>query len=222
VTCVEGEKVTLPEAKAEERFSLRDYWLKDWQQGDEHEAVTLVETEVFVANISPDLLKALLEDPNEIYNLSPETFELLICDRLQEMGFGVSRVGKHSYHKDGGIDIVAWSEGLAVPFLLAIQAKHHRSPKLKTGPNPIRELQGVLQHHPFNAGVLITNTTFTPDAEWVAQLKPMLVRLRDIHDIRRWLENNFLDEQDWREIPEKIEVCPGVIVQIPKPKIYKL
>jgi len=99
---------------------------------------------------------------------------------------------------------------------MAIQAKHHRSPKYKTGPGPVRELLGVVQSLPFNAGVLVTNTTFTPDAKWVAQQKPHLMQLRDIYDIRRWLENNFLDECDWRNFPDQIVICPGVVIPLPK------
>ena len=101
---------------------------------------------------------------------------------------------------------------------MAIQAKHHRSPEYKTGPGPVRELLGVLQNLPFNAAVLVTNTTFTPDAKWVSQQKSHLMRLRDIHDIRRWLENNFLDEYDWRNFPDQIMVCPGVVIPLPKGK----
>jgi hypothetical protein len=62
---------------------------------------------------------------------------------------------------------------------------------------------------------------FTPDAKWFAEQRPKLIRLRDIHDIRRWLENNFLDEYDWREIPDEIVVCPGITVHIPKPGAYE-
>ena len=139
------------------------------------------------------------------------------------MGYSVTRVGGHSYHKDGGIDVVACPENDAFPFLMAVQIKHHRSPTRKTGPGPVRELRGVVKSgFPFNAGVLVTNTTFTPDAHWAASQTPMLVRLRDMKDIQRWLEGNFLDEYDWREMPEQIEVCPGVIVRIPKPKMLGL
>ena len=156
---------------------------------------------------------------NEIYNLTPIAFEDLICNRLDAMGFGVQQVGGHTYHKDGGIDIVAWAKQSEFPFLMAVQAKYHYSPKKKTGPKEIRDLIGTVKTLPFQIGVLVTNTTFTPDAEWIAKQQNEFIRLRDIEDIRRWLMDDFLDEYNWRDIPEQIEVCPGVIVKLPRYKI---
>jgi len=36
---------------------------------------------------------------------------------------------------------------------------------------------------------------------------------------RPWLEGRFGEEEDWREIPDRIELAPGVVIEIPKPKI---
>jgi hypothetical protein len=208
--CVHGQEQN-DKLSIEGQGQLRFYWV------DKPE--TIVQTEVIVVNITPKLVRVLLSQPDEIYNLSPEMFEDLLLDRLLAMGFGVSRVGKHTNQKDGGVDIIAWPERLTFPFLMGIQAKHHRSPVKKTGPGPVRELQGAVQNFGFNAGVLVTNTTFTPDAQWAAKQQPLLVRLRDLDDIQRWLKDDFLDEYDWREMPEQVEVCPGITIQIPKPKI---
>jgi hypothetical protein len=68
--------------------------------------------------------------------------------------------------------------------------------------------------HGFNAGLLVTNTAFTPDAEWFAREHARLLRLRGFSDIGRWLELDFSDDAEWREIPREIEVCPGVVIPI--------
>jgi hypothetical protein len=220
LACVVGEE-QLEEIRQETRDWLRNYWIRETEEEYQqlplwqNEQIAVVQTEVHVVNITTDILKALATNPDEIYNLTPMAFEELICNRLQAMGLGVQQVG-HTFRKDGGIDIVAWPQHSEFPFLMAVQAKHHRSPEYKTGPSPVRELLGVVHSHPFNAGVLVTNTAFTPDARWVSEQHPMLVKLRDIDDIRRWLENRFLDEYDWRELPDKIEVCPGVVIYLPK------
>lgn len=196
---------------------LKDYWAKDqerYKQLSFMEApLSIVETQVQVFNITEELIKKLITNPNEIYNLTPIAFEDLICNRLDAMGLGVKQVGGHTYHKDGGIDIVAWTRQREFPFLIAVQAKYHYSSKQKTGSQEIRDLIGTVKTLPFHVGVLVTNTTFSPDAEWVAGQQPELIRLRDIEDIRRWLIDDFLDEYNWREIPEVIEVCPGVVVR---------
>jgi hypothetical protein len=221
LACVQGEESD--EVRQERQDWLKYYWVGGIEArrlqifSPEHEEITLVNTEVHIVNITTEVLHALGANPNEIFRLTSEAFEVLICDRLQAMNYGVQRIG-HSFQKDGGIDIVAWPQKTEFPFLLAIQAKHHRSPQYKTGPGPVRELVGVIQTHPFHAGVLVTNTTFTPDAKWVADQNSSLVRLRDIQDIQRWLENEFLDEYNWQEIPDQITVCPGVTIHLPRSK----
>ena len=180
------------------------------------EPIQIVQTEVHVVSITEKLIAQLAKSPNEICSLTPNLFEELVCDRLLKMGFDLERVGGSTFHKDGGIDIVACNRNSPFPFLMAVQVKHHKSPQFKTGPDVVRAMLGVIQFTGFNAGVIVTNTTFTPDARWIAAQRSTLIRLRDTNDIRRWLEEQYLDEVNWQELPNEIEVCPGVIISIPK------
>jgi hypothetical protein len=173
---------------------------------------------VEILEFSEHLLSGLREDPAGIYKLTDEQFECLVCDRLKAMGMGAERVGS-VYSSDGGIDIVAWPDSpVAFPFLLAVQAKYHRDKSRKTGPAAVLELQSVIRNLPFQAGMLVTNTTFTPNAKWVASNRPHLVRLRDHADLRRWIMGNFLDDTEWREIPQFVEYAPGKKLLIPRKK----
>jgi hypothetical protein len=43
--------------------------------------------------------------------------------------------------------------------------------------------------------------------------------LRGVNDLERWLKNDFENEHEWQEIPEKIKLAPGVEIEISKPKI---
>ena len=172
--------------------------------------------QVELVDFNPSIIGWLSDDPNRLRDLSPEAFENLICNRLDAMSFGLSRVGASAYRKDGGIDIVAWPRNSVVPYLIAVQVKHTSSPKRKIGPAPVRDLLGAIQMHGFNAGFLVTNTTFTPDARWVAEQRSMLLRLRDVRDLRRWLREEYLRDEEWRDIPEEIVVCPGVSIKLPK------
>lgn len=169
---------------------------------------------VELVGVSTILLNQLAEDPFLLYQVSPATFEEFICDRLFAMGFEPRRVGETN-RKDGGVDVLFWPRLKdAFPFLGAAQVKHHRDPNIKERPATVREFAGTISTHPFNAGILITNTSFTPDAEWFAREHAKLLRLRDFSDIRRWLLNNFSDEAEWREIPATIELCPGITIKI--------
>ena len=164
--------------------------------------------------VSDALLKLLAKDPTLLHNLTPDRFEEFVCDRLFAMGFEPKKVGLTN-QKDGGIDIVFWPRGdVSFPFLGAAQVKHHHDPRVKEGPRTVREFAGVISDQPFNAGVIVTNTSFSPDAKWFAREHARLVRLRDFNDICRWIAGTFADEAEWREIPHSIELCPGTIIKI--------
>lgn len=160
------------------------------------------------------LSEQMASDPLLIHKISSDEFVELICDRLSAMGFDVRRPGAIN-RKDGNIDVFFWPSNRAkFPFLGAAQVKYRRNANSKVGPQPVREFAGTIAGQPINAGLLVTNTSFTPDAQWFAREKAKLLRLRGFDDIRRWLLNNFGDDAEWREIPSSIQVCPGVVVKI--------
>jgi predicted Mrr-cat superfamily restriction endonuclease len=136
------------------------------------------------------------------------------------MGFNVTLTGATNF-KDGGIDIIAAPRTMNVgSTVLAVQVKHHCDEQ-KTGRDAVDRL-AAWKGTPFGAGLLVTNTGFTKDAVWAAmqeQNRPFL-RLRDFNDLKRWLEDQYGDPEDWREIPDRIELAPGVFIQIPKPRLY--
>ncbi len=171
---------------------------------------------VELVDISPQILHLLSEEPERLWDATPEFFENLICDRLDAIGYGLERVGSSTFRKDGGVDILAWPRAPLVPCLMAVQVKHTALRNRKIGPQPVRDLLGTVQTLGLNVGLLVTNTTFTPDALWVAEQRPFLVRLRDFEHLCRWLRNDFLQEHEWRGLPTQIELCPGVIIKLPR------
>lgn len=167
-----------------------------------------------IVRIGAALSIKLANDPQMIHSLSAEDFEAFVCDRLFQMGFEPRKTGS-IFQRDGGIDIIFWPRNpVPFPFLCAAQVKHHAVERRKEGPASVRDFAGVMAGHPFNAGLIITNTSFTPNAEWYAKHHAKLIRLRGFEDIRRWLFNNFVDEAEWREIPGSIEISPGIIIPI--------
>jgi hypothetical protein len=170
--------------------------------------------QIALVGIGPVLMQELAANPALLYQLSPSQFEELICDRLFAMGMEPRPVGKTN-QRDGGVDIVFWPRKRhGFPFLGAAQIKHHRDPKKKEGPARVRDFAGVVAGHSFNAGLVVTNTSFTPDALWFAREHARLLKLRDFSDLSRWLVSNFNDDLEWREMPKTIELCPGVVVKI--------
>lgn len=168
---------------------------------------------VQVINVSAQLLPLWSKDPTFLHNLSPRAFEQFVAERLDRMGYSVRLTGDTN-RKDGGIDIVGVPK-MNRNFLLAAQVKHHRTGG-RAGRADVDRLLSW-RGNPFSIGMLVTNTSFTGDAKWVAsQLQNRsFLRLRDFEDLRKWLADNFSGEA--RELPAQIELAPGVLVEIPKP-----
>lgn len=170
--------------------------------------------EIRIVPAAAAIVARLAADPSLLGSITPDDFEEFVCDRLFAMGLEPKRTGSIT-KRDGGVDILFWPrERPAFPFLGAVQVKHHKAPDRKVGPSIIRDFSGVIAGHGFNAGIVVTNTGFTPDAEWFARERARLMRLRNVQDLRRWLRDDFDDEMEWREIPNEIELCPGVTVRI--------
>lgn len=168
---------------------------------------------VELVDVTKVLLERLRLNPDDIYRISHEQLEGLVCDRLSAMKFEARRTGRAN-RKDGGIDILFWNEG-PFPVIGAAQVKHHRAGSTSNGPDVIRDLRGVLATHPVQFGVVITNTTFTVDARWFADHHNGLIRLRDGEDLRKWINDEFVSDELWRMVPGKIQLCPGVEIEIP-------
>lgn len=159
------------------------------------------------------LADRLREDASIIHQLSPDQFEEYVCDRLAAMGLEPQRVGRIN-QRDGGIDILFWPRSRdRFPFLGAAQVKH-RKPERTIGPATVREFAAAIANQPISAGLIVTNTTFTPDVRWFAQERAKLLRLRELEDVKRWIRNDFASEHEWREIPSSIELAPGLILPI--------
>ena len=175
---------------------------------------------VAFAELDARQLGFFADEPSRLQELSDEGFEHLIADRLDRRGLEVQLCGR-THERDGGVDIIAYPRSTVVPFLIAVQVKHHRSDR-KTGAPDVRDFAGALASadSPFSMGLIVTNTTFTADARWFADHHRRLLRLRDIQDLCRWLKDDFVNEYEWREIPESIELTPGVVIQIPRPKLW--
>lgn len=168
---------------------------------------------VEIVGIGEILSAQLAADPTMLHRLSPDQFEEFVCDRLAARNLEAKRVGG-VYDKDGGIDIVFWPKPGAFPFLGAVQVKHHRDPSAKEGSGSVRNFAGAIAGHGFGAAILATNTGFTPDAKWYASKQSGLIWLRDFEDMKRWIANDFADREERRDLPDEIELCPGVVVKI--------
>jgi hypothetical protein len=172
---------------------------------------------VELVDLTPSLIQLLRENPQNMAQLSPMQFEHLVANRLDRMGFDVVLTGG-VYTRDGGIDLVATPKQRSLSsFLLATQIKHHQTNQPTTRGDVDRLL--AWKDSVFRMGLIVTNTRFTEDAKWIAAKNSNFIRLREFGDLTRWLQDNFRDAADWSELPRSIELAPGIVVQIPTPRL---
>jgi transcriptional regulator with XRE-family HTH domain len=177
------------------------------------------EPQVSFLDVTSQLIVLLGDNPNELRNLSPERFEHVVAERIDRMGYDVQLTGATT-QRDGGIDIIATPKIRTVgSFLMAVQVKHHRGNRTTGRPEVDRLLAWKDSH--FRVGVMVTNTSFSQDARWLADQvgNKAFLRLRDFEDLKRWLKGQFDSEFDWREIPDLISLAPGITVAVPKGRL---
>jgi len=169
---------------------------------------------VEIVDISPFALDLLKAEPTRLSELSPKQFEDFVADRLRAMNFTVLNISPTN-QRDGGIDLLAVPNLAPVPYVLAVQVKHSKAGR-HVGPAVVRELRGVIATQPLCIGLIVTNTSFTPDAAWTAQQMPTLIRLRDFETLKKWLNDEFSGEDVYDELPRTIQLAPGLTVSIPR------
>jgi len=175
--------------------------------------------QVSFLDVTPQLLVLLRDNPEELRNLSPERFEHVVAERIDRMGYDVQLTGRTN-RRDGGIDLIAVPKIRTVgSFLMAAQIKHHRSDRTTGRPDVDRLL--AWKDSLIRVGLMVTNTSFSQDARWLADQvnNRAFLRLRDFEDLRRWLRGQFDSEFDWRELPDVISLAPGIAVEVPKARL---
>jgi Restriction endonuclease len=151
--------------------------------------------------------------------LSPEDFERIVAERLDRMGYNVILTGNWN-RKDGGVDLIAVPKEARVGSVMLTRQVNHHKGDLKTGVDAVDRLLAWKDSY-FGVGMLVTNTAFAKDAIRKAQQdhNSRFLRLRDFVDLKRWLQEQWGTEDEWREIPDRIEIAPGIVVEVPRPKI---
>jgi hypothetical protein len=166
--------------------------------------------------ITDEVLRFLRENPRTIDRITPGAFEKLIMGLVERMGFHVIGTGRTN-ESDGGIDFIATPK-VRTPMSVVVggQVKHHRT-GIRSGVSDVDRLL-AWKGYPFHIGLLVTNTEFTQDALFKANLEAnkTFLRLRDRADVYKWLHDNFGSADELRELPDKIALTPRLEIRLPK------
>jgi len=117
-------------------------------------------------------------------HLSPPEFEDLVARLYGAMGYAVHRTGQT---RDGGVDVIAIRDHPMGRDKLAIQCKRQEKP---VGRPELQNLLGVIAADlSFSAGVMVTTSTFSSDAQRFAGQNARL-RLVDKNTLARLIVQN--------------------------------
>jgi restriction system protein len=113
-----------------------------------------------------DVLADLESRPN-LMDLNPYEFENLVGNLFQKMGLE-TKLTRSS--RDGGVDAVAYDQRPILGGKVVIQAKRY---KHTVGVSAVRDLYGTMQHEGANKGILVTTSSYGPDAYEFIKDKPV-------------------------------------------------
>jgi restriction system protein len=113
-----------------------------------------------------DVLSELESRPN-LMDLNPFEFETLVTNLFSRMGLETKQTRSA---KDGGVDAVAFDTRPIIGGKVVVQAKRYRH---TVGVSAVRDLFGTMNHEGANKGILVTTSSFGPDAYDFIKGKPI-------------------------------------------------
>ncbi|HSS21196.1 MAG TPA: restriction endonuclease [Pyrinomonadaceae bacterium] len=133
-----------------------------------------------------DVIKQLSQNPKILCGLEPRGFEELVAELLVREGM---RVELTPPSKDGGIDILAFSDTQAGEHLYYVECKRY-SPENPVGVSIARSLHGVVEAGRATAGLLVTTSYFTKGALSFRESVKHRLSLKDYDSLVEWLKQS--------------------------------
>lgn len=129
---------------------------------------------ITLSPINDKVLKYLAENPEELYRLTSNDFEMVMAEIYSKLGYDVTRT--QATH-DGGKDIIIRKKEILGDFIYYVECKKY-APERHIGVGIVRNLVGTVNTDRVNGGILATTSFFTEDArkfildnKWNCQIK---------------------------------------------------
>jgi restriction system protein len=145
--------------------------------------ITEIKPSIVVANEA--LLEKLKRQPDSIFQLPSRKFEELVAELLDGMGFEVELT---KATRDGGKDILAYMNTGIGKFLCLVEAKKYRQDRT-VGVELVRTLYGTLCDYQANSAMLVTTSSFSPDARAFQKKHEYQLALQDYGNVVQWIQD---------------------------------
>ncbi|GIO06274.1 restriction endonuclease [Brevibacillus reuszeri] len=113
-----------------------------------------------------DLISGI-DDRTNLLEMDPFDFEHLVCNLFSKIGLE-SKLTRSS--RDGGVDVIAFDPRPVFGGKYVIQAKRYRNTVEVAA---VRDLFGTMMNENASKGILVTTSTYGPDARGFAKDKPI-------------------------------------------------
>lgn len=144
-------------------------------QPDQEKKIDIEESPIITLSpINDKVLKYLAENPEALYQLSSNDFEIVMAEIYSKLGYDVTRT---QATRDGGKDIIIRKKDILGDFIYYVECKKY-SPQNHISVGIVRNLVGTVNTDRVNGGILATTSFFTRDArkfildnKWNCQIK---------------------------------------------------
>lgn len=163
------------------------------EEEDDHAKENMIELETLEERAANGI-REFLKSKN------PYEFQDLVASLLKAMGYYIQSVAPRG--KDGGIDIVAYTDPLGAKTpRIKVQVKH--KPDTATGASDVRALLGILKAG--DIALFVTSGTYSTDAKHAASSGDKFIRLIDGDEfIEMWQEYyDKMSDEDKNMLPLK-------------------
>jgi restriction system protein len=143
-----------------------------------------------VINASEQIAKRLKREPRDIHKLTPRQYEELIAELLRDMGHEIALT---KATRDGGKDILASMKTDIGEILCLVDTKKYREDR-KIGVGMVRTLYGTLADYQATSAMLVTTSSYSPEARTMQEKHKYQLSLKDYTDVAVWIQKYGLQK----------------------------
>jgi len=152
----------------------------------ENKCITTNSSIIVLSPINDRILEYLIKNPQELYNLTSENFEIVMAEVYTKLGYHVERT--QATH-DGGKDIIIKKSELLGNFIYYVECKKY-SRQNHIGVGLVKEFLGTINTDRINGGIIATTSFFSLDSKkFIFDNKyNCIIKMHDYDKIRELLK----------------------------------
>ncbi|MBL8873593.1 MAG: restriction endonuclease [Planctomycetaceae bacterium] len=165
-----------------------EYWVRAFAVNSEFDVLSTINGSSIIdlsVVIRQKLIDHFARHPQELYRLPSRSFEELIAELFNGLGYAVELTAAT---RDNGHDIIAISNTHVGKCKYLIECKRY-SMENKVGIVPVRALHGVVSKEKATKGIIVTTSHFTAPANKFIEEEKWALEGHDFEGLLEWLKS---------------------------------